>query len=438
MGSLYCLREDPIADGPTKMNVWLIHPGEPLPIDGPVRLLRYGVLSEMIAAKGHRVTQWACSFAHSQKRQRSLVDEEISVSENQSIQLMFAGGYKKNRSLARIRFYREASRAFSRCAPKVPVPDVILVSLPSPGVCRAVLEYASPRGVPVVVDVRDLWPDIFIGMAPRVFAPVLRAAFWPARRANRAIFRCATAITAISEEYLRWGLKHSGRGRTATDRVFPMGYPRLFVAGQEKTQAERRWIERGVRSDAPLCCFLGSITRHYDFRPVVAAAKLMADVQFLICGEGDDLEELREATRNLENVFLPGWVNAPEIVVLMEWAHVGLAPYAPNAKMSLPNKVFEYLFGGLPVVSSLGGELESLLRDHRCGLTYDPWAGDDLSQTLCSLFADPIALAEMGERARRLYEDRFSADLIYSELIEFLEGIARPPGTTTQARGTVE
>jgi glycosyltransferase involved in cell wall biosynthesis len=108
----------------------------------------------------------------------------------------------------------------------------------------------------------------------------------------------------------------------------------------------------------------------------------------------------------------------------MEASDVGLAPYAAKAKMSLPNKAFEYFFAGLPVVSSLRGELESLLEEHQCGLIYDPNKPNDLLHKLRGLAADQVEVGKMGQRAKRLYEDHFSANLIYSDLIRYLEDLA--------------
>jgi glycosyltransferase involved in cell wall biosynthesis len=294
--------------------------------------------------------------------------------------------------------------------------------------CRAVLDYAGPLDIPVVVDVRDLWPDIFLDMVPKPCAPLLRFLLRPASWANQTIFERATAIIAISEQYLGWGLLHSGRDRRDTDRVFPMGYPALSESEAERRTAEKLWVERGVKADSFVCSFIGTISRHFDFGPVIECARKMPDVQFIICGKGDDLARVQRLSHGLDNVLLPGWVDKAQIISLMKLSDVGLAPYSTKARMSLPNKVFEYFFGGLPVVSSLRGELEALLTENQCGVLYDPTNKNDLYRQLHQLVANPVGVREMGERAKRLYEDRFSSNLIYSELISYLESLARSRG----------
>jgi len=260
----------------------------------------------------------------------------------------------------------------------------------------------------------------------------MRLALRPAYRANQAIFERATTITAISEQYLNWGLLHAGRDRMKTDRVFPHVYGAPSVSPADKRIADELWEERGVRGDSFVCCFIGTVNPHSDFEPVIACARQMRDAQFVICGDGDDLARLRKLTADLENVFLPGWLGLTEIISLMKLSDVGLAPYSAKAKQSLPNKAFEYFFGGLPVVTTLQGELENLLEKHQCGVVYDPSNPNDLLSKLRSLAADRVGVAEMGKRARRLYEDRFSADLIYSDLIRYLEGIAGTRGESSE------
>ena len=83
------------------MKVWLIHLGELLPIDGKVRLFRYGILAEMLAERGHSVTRWAPTFIHATKNQRFTHGQTVDVNEKYRIELLYAQGYRRHVSLAR-------------------------------------------------------------------------------------------------------------------------------------------------------------------------------------------------------------------------------------------------------------------------------------------------------------------------------------------------
>jgi glycosyltransferase involved in cell wall biosynthesis len=126
---------------------------------------------------------------------------------------------------------------------------------------------------------------------------------------------------------------------------------------------------------------------------------------------------------DLPSVIFPGWVDAPRIAALMEMSCVGLAPYAKNTRMSLPNKPFEYFSGSLPVVSSIQGELKALLEEHECGLTYEADSVDALSGILRKLYKDRALCSQMGARGRGLVDRQFSSAHIGRELSEHLSRV---------------
>lgn len=411
------------------MNIWLIHMGELLPIDGDdVRLFRYGILAEMLAERGHTVTRWAPTFVHATKTQRSRNDKTIVVNRNYLIDLLYAKGYQRHIGLSRWRFHRQIARAFTRCSQSKPRPDVIISAMPTPEICMAAIKYGQRNNVPVVIDVRDLWPDIYLDILPKKLRHLGRLLMYPLFRMNHEIFSNASGIVGISESYLRWGLDYARRSKGPRDRVFHMGYRKQDVSSEEKQAIEDNWLQKGVRKDAFICCFFGTIGSQFDLTTVIHAARYFErrgdDKQFIICGDGENLEYYKDKAADLSSVIFPGWVKTKEIAVLMDWADVGLAPYNSGARMSLPNKPFEYFSGGLPVLSSLRSEVEVILEQNDCGITYNAGNTAELIGAIQFLYQNPEERKKLGENARQLFETRFSADRVYPAMIEYLEKIA--------------
>ena len=159
---------------------------------------------------------------------------------------------------------------------------------------------------------------------------------------------------------------------------------------------------------------------------VVAAARQLAGrVRFVICGLGDDQPALAAQAADLPALVLPGWVDEPALQALMRRSLAGLAPYRPTESFrdSLPNKPIEYLSAGLPVLSSLEGFTRELLSEHDCGYFYAPGRTDSLIAAVESLLADPELRKRRARRARALFYDRFSAEKVYGELADYLEGV---------------
>jgi glycosyltransferase involved in cell wall biosynthesis len=407
------------------MLVWLIHLAEMLVTDPVGRPWRYGMLSEAIAARGHRVVQWAPTFAHYTRKYRAPADAVLSPRPGHDVQLVHAGGYDNNVSLRRIRFQSRIARRFPAIASGREPPDIIVVSMPTPSMCAAALKFGRERGIPVLIDVRDLWPDAIYDLFPRVIRFIGRQILLPMKIRNGRLFREAAGVTAISEAYLQWALEYAGRAKHSSDGVFPMGYRAPEVDERRREEARAAWMRRGVTRDGFTCCFFGTMGRQYWLEDVIQAAQRLPEMKFLLCGDGDNRERYVEQARGMSNVMFPGWVSAEEVDSLMTLSQVGLAPYRGGAQMSLPNKPFEYMAGGLPVVSSLEGELKELLGRYRCGLTYRAGDVESLVQCLEQLRKDPDLRKSMSHNGRDLYEKSFRPDRIYQEMTTHLEAVVQ-------------
>jgi glycosyltransferase involved in cell wall biosynthesis len=83
---------------------------------------------------------------------------------------------------------------------------------------------------------------------------------------------------------------------------------------------------------------------------------------------------------------------------------------------------------GLPLLSSLRGELEDLIRGAQIGLQYEAGDAASLVERIRWLAANPKAREAMGQRARRLFESTYSAEVIYPKLVRHLEQVVRAGG----------
>ena len=119
-------------------------------------------------------------------------------------------------------------------------------------------------------------------------------------------------------------------------------------------------------------------------------------------------------------------MNAAQIWTLLRLSSVGLAPYVSNDNYirNIPNKPVEYLSAGLPIVSSLQGELAKLLADNDCGLTYQNGSADDLVRMLADCYDHPAKTALMAENAAHLLRERFVAETVYGQMSDFLCDLA--------------
>ena len=135
------------------------------------------------------------TFCHLKKQQRDPETLNLSALPYR-MTLQYEKGYAKNICLRRISSYRQFGRNVYRYLQKRKKPDLIIVSVPSLTVADYVTKYGKDHGVPVIVDIQDLWPEAF-KMALRIpvvsdllFFPMLKQANRIYRRASEIMARC--------------------------------------------------------------------------------------------------------------------------------------------------------------------------------------------------------------------------------------------------------
>lgn len=418
------------------MRIWIVQDGEPIPgLDENTRDWRAAMLARALVARGHEVLWWASTFDHSRKRHRFDAPRTVELEPGLKVRLLHGPGYSHNKSLKRFWHHRVLAAAYAREAIDWPPPDLVFCSVPTLELAEQSVIYGRKRKLPVIVDMRDAWPDLYLNLFPlplRRFArPFLAGEF---RRAEY-IYRVAEGITAISDTYLDWALQYAKRPRRNSDGVFPLGYNPLPTKAEDEAQTtmfQQQYVLRPVL----VVAFIGIFGTSYDLETVVGAARQLQtggrrDVQIVLAGDGDMAPRLREKARGLSNVVFTGWLDQSSLKTIMHITDVGLAAYSVGALQSLPNKPFEYMAAGLPLLSSLPGELERLIAEHQIGLHYRAGDVQSLTEKIVWLAEHPTERAAMGQRARKLFEDQFRADIIYPKLVAHLEQVAASTSATS-------
>src|SRR5882672_7127763 len=412
------------------MRVWLINTGEPLPIDPGHRPLRAGLLARQLLAAGHEVVWWTSTFNHGLKTQRFPLDKTIDVESGFRLRLLHSVNYSRNLSLRRLLNHIGVANRFRSSADTEKRPHIILCSLPTLELSAAATEYGQQMDSPVLLDVRDLWPDIFVELFPRAIRAAVRFVLEPLFHSSRQSCRRAEAIVGITPEYVDWGLKKAGRERREWDRDFPLGYSDETPPEEDIRKAEAFWDQLGIssNSDEFNVCFFGMMGWQVDLSTAILAAKELAvsgrKVKLVLCGTGDRLQDYKQQALSLgAPVLFPGWVGRPQIWSLMRRSAIGLCPYIDtiNLKGNIPNKPIEYLSGRLPLVSSISGALSSLLERHECGITYAYGKSEHLAAALASYYDKPEMRLRQSHNAFELFKSRFRAETVYAEMTTYMQ-----------------
>lgn len=424
------------------MKVWIVNVNEPLPTDpGNNRPWRMGVVFDLLRQRGHDVTWWSSTMHHFDKRLRYEKDTEVALDEKARVIHLHGRLYRRNIGLERLLNHRALGAAFARLAPEKPRPDIILASIPILDLPREVVRFAAPLKIPVVIDVRDKWPDFMVDQAPEALRPVARLLLRSLEKDARTACRQATAILGVAPSFVQWGLDHAGREAGPQDRFYANAYPDQATDPALLAEAGRFWDEKGLRADdrVPTLCFIGSLNfTAFDFETLIEGMRRLAGrARLVVCGSGVGEQKLRTLAKDVPGMLFAGWVDGPALQVAMQRSALGLTPYRNNSNFTdnLPNKFLEYLSQGLPIVSCLGGFSRQLLKEGGVGRFYPEGDPTSLVTEVEDLLDDHKLRLAMGQAARRLYEEQFRAATVYGQLVDQLEemaaaGVAAVPDKT--------
>lgn len=388
--------------------------------------MRTGMLADKLLERGHKVRWWVSGFEHQRKQWWSKGGKEVNVSKGLSLHVLRGCGYRNNISLARYLDHRIVAWKFRQQARRLSPPDLVVASMPCHHLAYQAVNYTKKRNVPILVDIRDCWPDIFLSQLRRSSLRSIGRLFLLNDFVRlRIALAHADGLLAVSEGYLHWALKKVGRKALKWDRVFFLGYK--SSEGEPESSSVGMipdWLMRIKHKK--IICYVGTFGITYDLDLILQVARAMQakghnDTSFVIAGTGEQEKALHNRALGLSNVCLTGWIGAGDIKTLLKRSYLGLLPYVRNAPQGIPNKPFEYLSAGLPLVSSIKGEMADLIERYGLGLNYKPGDADDLCNCIDQLLDNQELRRKMAENAIKFFQQFGDAEKIYSDYAQHIE-----------------
>lgn len=280
------------------------------------------------------------------------------------------------------------------------------------------------RGKPFVFEVRDLWPEL-----PRALG--LRNPFVLGGMSLLEFlgYRSADACVGLSPGIVE-GIRARASGRLSVAMI-PNGCD-LEVFHPAK---RARLALPGIGPEDFVAGFTGAhgVANGLDaLLEVAAELKRRGDrrVKLAFIGDGKEKDRLaaRAAERGLTNcLFFPPLPKAElgAITASLDCGLMVLKDVPAFYRGTSPNKFFDYLAAGIPVVNNYPGWLARLIRDNECGIVVPPGDPAAFADALQRLAADPAACRAMGAAARALGEKEFARPLLASRFVDALEDAYR-------------
>ncbi|CAN2246021.1 RfaG Glycosyltransferase [actinobacterium SCGC AAA044-D11] len=412
------------------MKVWILQTGEPLQIDSDgFRPMRAMNLADQLTSKGHEVVLWSSDFNHFTKKHRFGREETIQVSNLLKIKLIPSRGYLSHNGFARLVDHAQLGFNLSRMLRRENTrPDVAFLGYPPIEPAWALTNWLKRHHIPAILDVKDAWPDVLVNHFPRSVQNFAKLGLFPYFLMMKSIFKKVTGFSSVTQEFLDWCLVKSGREQTQNDFVVPLTSQDVDTTEEEILKEEFWWDEFGITNDGKLRgYFVGSISSAFNFDPIISTARKYPSVEFVIAGDGPNLKELIDQTKEIPNIFWPGWINTKQALVLASRSSFALAPLRPRTdfEMSIPNKFYDAMKYGKPIFTSLKGPASKIVLDSGSGKIYGDGVSNSLEVLISDLILDSSKLEAMSKNSRLVYENYFNFEKVYSGLVHKIEKIAR-------------
>lgn len=279
------------------------------------------------------------------------------------------------------------------------------------------------RRKPFVFEVRDLWPEL-----PREMGVITNPVIlWSLGVLERMGYRMADHVIGLAPGIVEGIKARSPAGRATS--LIPNGCDlTVFVPAE----AAERSIP-GVEADDFVAVFTGAHGLANGLHAVLdAAAELrkrnQEHVKFVFIGDGMQKQELREraAREELSNCVFLDPVPKGELAKLMQSADLGLMILANVEAFyfgTSPNKFFDYIAGGMPVLCNYPGWVSEMLVEWGAGVAVPPDDPAAFADALTDLAAKPESLAQMGRRARELAARQFDREKLADQFVDVMESV---------------
>lgn len=268
--------------------------------------------------------------------------------------------------------------------------DVLLAtSPPLPGAWAAGVA-AHVRGIPFVLDVRDLWPAA-AGALGEVSNPKLLRML---ERGEQWLYRSATAVTATTRPFCRHIDAVAGRPVAVH---LPNGALDALIA----------LPDRPPSADGFIVGYAGNLGIAQGLRIVLDAAEHLrgSEVQFRLVGAGPLAAELEcdREVRGLGNVSIEATVPVEHVGEFLRSCHALLVPLRDHPLLNdfIPSKLYDAMAVGRPALVAAGGEAAALVRSTGSGVVVPPENGKALADAIRDLASDPDRARQLGVAGRR-------------------------------------
>lgn len=274
----------------------------------------------------------------------------------------------------------------------------------------------------MIVDIIDLWPELFKVALPKCISKYHNYIFYFLYQRRKKLIELSDGVVGCTNDYLQ-------RANVPKDKPQTVSYfgidTDIFLLPKIGSQSDN---VREFTKDADLSViFAGTYGSAYDidtiFKAINLSVKRNENIKYVFIGDGIYSNEI-----NRYQGFYPDTVlkleSSPldELVDIYSNFDIGLCTYSKNSTVSMPTKFYDNLGAGLVTITSLNGEISSLINKHKLGLIYEAGNYISLFEAFIKLKNDKKYLIKLKSNVR-FAAQAFSAINQYKTFANFIDKV---------------
>jgi len=278
------------------------------------------------------------------------------------------------------------------------------------------------KRAPFVFEVRDIWPESLI-LSGWVTGKELYIRLMT--RLEAFCYRKAAKILLVSkgfeERLIERGLKPEKL------KTIPLGADGNMF---REVTPDSTFLDKQNLHNKTIAVYTGAHGKANGLDYIVEAAEHCRDredIAYVLIGTGGEKEMLKEKAKakRLNNVVFADAVPKEQLPGILAVCHIGLMilKHIEGGRPVTPNKIFDYMFTGMPSIVNFEGPTIDMVRKHGCGVLANGLSPEDLAEKTKMLTDNLELREEMGRGAKKAAWEKYDRKIIADQLVQTFEDV---------------